>query len=78
MSACFDLYVPINIRLCCCLSTEVMCFVFSQGQKFFFSSVHFLLFCLHSSIEEIFAMFIAIAFVGDAVKGTVKSKYTGF
>lgn len=28
----------------------------------------------HSSTEEVIALFISIAFVGDAVKGTVKSK----
>lgn len=34
--------------------------------------------CAPSSTEEVIALFISIAFVGDAVKGTIKSEFTFF
>lgn len=38
------------------------------------SGLSWLFLVLYRSTEEVIALFISIAFVGDAVKGTVKSK----
>jgi len=67
-------------------STSVCLLSFSKGQthtyKYTYScrchclktEMFLLMFLTHRSIEEVIALFISIAFVADAVKGTVKSE----
>lgn len=67
-------------------STSACLLSFSKGQthtyKYTYScrchclktEMFLLMFLIHRSIEEVIALFISIAFVADAVKGTVKSE----
>lgn len=67
-------------------STSACLLSFSKGQthtyKYTYScrlhclktEIILLMFLTHRSIEEVIALFISIAFVADAVKGTVKSE----